>query len=120
MALRDKLRERAQPFLEPGEQIHSVFLAQTGPNPWFLGGIIYMLVAKYRVVVATDRAILLLEASAMSPSKPKALLKRLPQQGLGPFAAKVYAKVMIDGERHWVHRRFKDDVDATGSAAALS
>ena len=38
MALRDKLVERVQPFLEPGEQVQAVFLAQTGPNP-FLGGL---------------------------------------------------------------------------------
>jgi hypothetical protein len=123
MALRDKLRERAQPFLEPGEQVQAVFLAQTGPTPWLagaFGAIIYMFIAKYRVVVVTDRGIVLLKAGAWSPAKPKELVKRLPRQGLGPFSAKVFQKVMLDGERHWVHRRFKDDVDSTGTAAAVS
>jgi hypothetical protein len=123
MALRDKLRERAQPFLEPGEQIQAVFLGQTGPTPWLagaFGAIIYMFIAKYRVIVVTDRGILLLKAGAWTPSKPKELVKRAPRQGLGPFDAKVWGKVMIDGERHWVHRRFKEDVDSTGTAAPVA
>ena len=123
MALRDKLRERAQPYLEPGEQIQAVFLAQTGPTPWLagaFGAIIYMFIAKYRVVVVTDRSILLLKAGAWTPSKPTELVKRVPRTGLGPFAGRVWGKVMIDGERHWVHRRFKEDVDATGAAASVA
>jgi len=120
MALRDKLRERAQPYLEPGETIQAVFLAQTGPTPWLagaFGAIIYAFFAKYRVVVVTDRGILLLKAGAFAPAKPKGLEQRLPRNGrLGPFQGKVWGKVQIGGERHWVHRRFRDDVEAADAA----
>ena len=120
MALRDKLRERAQPYLEPGETVQAVFLAQTGPTPWLagaFGAIIYAFLAKYRVVVVTDQAIILLKAGAFAPSKPKELEQRLPHDTrLGPMEGKVWGKVQLAGERHWVHRRFRADVEAADAA----
>ncbi len=120
MALRDKLRERAQPYLDPGEQIQSVFLAQTGPTPWLagaIGALVYAFFAKYRIVVVTDSAIVLLKAGALVPTKPKELIQRLPRASrLGPHEGKVWGKVQIGGERHWVHRRFRGDVQAADAA----
>lgn len=122
MALREKLRERAQPHLEPGEEIQSVFLAQTGPTPWLagaIGALIYFFVAKYRVVVVTDRSIVLLNAGAFVPTKPKGVFARLPRNTqLGPYEAKVWGKVVLGDTRHWVHRRFKGDVEAADAALA--
>ena len=117
MALREKLIERTKPFLEADEQVKAVFLAQTGPTPWLggLGALIYAFIAKFRIVVVTDRSIVLLKAGALGGTKPKELVKRVPRTPLEPFSAKVWGKVMIDGERHWVHRRFKKDVDAVSS-----
>lgn len=120
MALREKLRERSQSYLEPGETIQAVFLAQTGPTPWLagaFGALIYMFIAKYRIIVVTDRQILVLTSGAFSPSKPKEVSQRLPRNTkLGPFTAKVWGKVEIGGERHWVHRRFRADVEAADTA----
>lgn len=36
MSLRDSLAQRARPFLEPGEQIQAVFMAQSGVSPYLL------------------------------------------------------------------------------------
>ncbi len=123
MALRDKLRERAQPFLEQGETIQQVFLAQTGPTPWLagaIGALVYAFLAKYRVVVVTDRAIILLKSGAFMPAKPSEVLARLPRNTrLGPWQAKVWGKIDLNGERHWVHRRFRSDVDAADAALQL-
>jgi hypothetical protein len=120
MALRDKLRNRSAPFLEPDEQIQSVFLAQTGPTPWLAGAVgilIYAFIAKYRIIVATDHSIVVLKAGAMTPAKPKAVVERLPRNTqLGPFNASVWGKVTLGTERHWVHRRFKKDVEAADAA----
>ena len=119
MALREKLIERSQPFLEPGETVQAAFPAQTGPTPWLagaLGALIYAFVAKFRIVVVTDRSIVLLKAGALTGTKPKELVKRVPRTPLEPFSAKVWGKVMIDGERHWAHRRFKKDINAVSSA----
>ena len=35
MSLRDKLAKRARPYLEPGEQIQAVFMAQSGVSPYW-------------------------------------------------------------------------------------
>ena len=63
MALRDKLRDRTQPLLEPGEQIQEVLLAQTGPSP-YLAIITYLVffAVKRRIIVATDRAVVIMRA----------------------------------------------------------
>lgn len=59
MALRDKLADRAQPYLEPGEQVRHVFMGQTGPSAWFaaLSYLIVLIAGKYFIFVVTDRAI---------------------------------------------------------------
>ncbi|MEO8694955.1 MAG: hypothetical protein ABI658_15620 [Acidimicrobiales bacterium] len=119
MALRDKLAARAQPFLEPGEQITQIFPAQVGPNPWIVpafGPIIVMLLSKMRVIAVTDRAVLVFNSSKLTP-KPTALLQRLPRQTrLGPIEGKIWGKTTIGGERTWVHKRFHKDVQAADAA----
>jgi hypothetical protein len=82
-----------------------------------LDGIGYGALAKNRVVVVTDRAVILLEAGKRAPAKPKELLQRLPRNvRLCPDQGKIWDKVQIGGERHWVHRRFRGDVEAAGAA----
>jgi hypothetical protein len=45
VSLQDKLAQRAQPYLEPGEQIQAVFMAQSGVSPhWaWLFGLIFVI-----------------------------------------------------------------------------
>ena len=119
MALRDKLAERSYPMLEPGEQIHHVFMAQTGPNPWLgaLTNLMWFWVKTY-VIVVTDRAIVVLRASTWVPSKPKAFYKRLPRVTvLGPVDG-LWGKMSIEGERFYVHKRFHKDVTAADQQIA--
>ena len=81
-----------------------------------MDGIGYGAVAKNRVVVVTDRAVILLKAGSIVP-RPKELLQRLPRNvRLCPDQGKIWDKVQIGGERHWVHRRFGGDVEAAGAA----
>ena len=64
----------------------------------FLDGIGYGAVAKNRVVVVTDRAVILLEAGKRAPAKPKELLQRLPRNvRLCPDQGKIWDKVQIGG-----------------------
>ena len=122
MALRDKLRERAQPFLEPGEQIQAVFLAQTGPSPWFaaLSWLIVLFGAKYYVVVATDRNIVLLKASAWVPSNVKGLDRRLPRSTrFGPLSG-LWGKSEALGATTHIHKRFHGDVEVADSMAGVA
>jgi hypothetical protein len=119
MALRDKLASRAQPFLEPGEQVTQIFAGQVGPNPWMIpaiGPIIVMFLSKMRVVAVTDRAVLVFNSSKLTP-KPTALLQRMPRQTLlGPIEGKQRGKITVGGERIWVHKRFHKDVQAADAA----
>jgi len=118
MALREKLHDGVQPFLEPGETVTTVFPAQTGPNPWLFGafGMLLMLFGtQFRVVVVTDRSIVLLKAGAMSAARPREVVKRSPLESVD-FDGTVWGKVHVAGERHWVHRRFRNDVLAASFA----
>src|ERR1700722_4856713 len=116
-ALREKLAERAAPYLEPGEQIQSVFLAQSGPSPYwiFLSMWIVVIAGGYSEIVVTDRAIIVLNCGRLPPSKPKSLRSRGPRNVvLGPPSG-LWAKIQLD-QRYWVHRRFQKDVIAADQA----
>ena len=119
MALRDKLRERVQPHLEPGEQVQAVFMAQTGPSPWFaaLSWLIVLFGAKYYVVASTDRAHVVFEASKWVPSKVKALSGRLPRHTvIGPLSGLWGSSTLLGPKTH-IHKRFHKDVELADSLA---
>lgn len=123
MALRDKLRERAQPLLEPDEQIEEVFLAQTGPTPWL--GLLTTLIwfaVKRRIVVVTDRSIVVMSAGWWTGTNPKGVLARLARgTRLGPLSG-LWGKTTLGAETVHVHKRFHGDVaraDANAAGAPL-
>jgi hypothetical protein len=119
MALRDKLARQAAPFLEPGEQIRSIFLAQSGPSPYWslLSAWIVVFTAGYATVAVTDRAIVVLRNGRLSGRRPKSLLSRLPLQPLG-HPSGLWGKVQLGDTRYWVHTRFHKDVEAGDAAIA--
>ena len=121
MALRDKLRERAAPYLEPGEQIQQIFLSQSGPNPnWmFLTYLVFFWV-HYHVFVVTDRNIVILESSFWAPTKPKALEKRLPRNASLGQPSGLWGNFEIEGTKYYVHKRFHKDVTAASSGVPAS
>lgn len=121
MAIRDKLRERVQPYVEPGEQVQQVFIAQTGPSPWLmglLGGLLIMLLMKPRIIVVTDRRIIVLRGGRFAVTQPKEQLAVLARQTtIGPVKG-LWTRTNLGAERMWVHRRFKQDVEAADAAIA--
>ncbi len=120
MALRDKLAERAQPYLEPGETVKHVFMGQTGPSPWFaaLSYWIVLISGKFFIFVVTDRSILVLRASKLITSKPKDLEARLPRATqLGPVSG-LWGQTNALGQRVWIHKRFHKDVMAADAELA--
>jgi len=116
MALREKLVERVQPYLEEGEQVEQVFTAQSGPNPyWFFLTWIIAFMVKYRIVAVTNKNIVVLE-SAKTGYKPKALLAREPlATRLGPMSG-LWGTTELAGEKMYVHKRFHKDVAAADAA----
>jgi|RhiMetStandDraft_4_1073278.scaffolds.fasta_scaffold313261_2 hypothetical protein len=113
MALRDKLAQRAAPYLEPGEQVRYVFQAQQGPSPWLLGA----LFQKFRIVCVTDRAIVVLSIPKMK-AKPDGVIARLPRATEIGRMKGVFGKTYITGKKMYVHRRFHKDVAAADAELA--
>ena len=122
MALRDKLAERAAPFLPQGSQVRQVFVCQTGPSPWFFL-LTYLTIfwIKYRLVAVTQDGIYVLEGSKLTGgAKPKSLVGTIPRATqLGPVSG-VWGQINLLGERHWVHKRFHKDVTATDAEAGFT
>ena len=115
MALRDKLRERVQAYLQPGEQVEQVFLAQGGITPWLASGalgLVGAMAASRRIIVVTNQAILVVEASRLTGTTPtkRGVIARLPRQtAIGPPKG-VWAKVRIGDSNLYVHKRFHRDI----------
>jgi len=122
MALRDKLAERAAPFLPQGSQVRQVFVCQTGPSPWFFL-LTYLTIfwIKYRLVAVTQDGIYVLEGSKLTGgAKPKSLVGTIPRATqLGPVSG-VWGQINLLGERHWVHKRFHKDVTAADAEAGFT
>lgn len=114
MAIRDKLADRAGKFLEPGEQVHAVFLAQSGPSPYWslLSAWITLIGAKYGMVAVTDRGIVVLRNGRLRSTFPNKLVARAPFSALQGEPGGLWGEIYIDGKRYWVHRRFHKDVAA--------
>lgn len=121
MAIRDKLRRNAEPHLEAGEQIQSIFTAQTGPNP-YLSILTYLVFfwIRFYAIAATDRRILVFRASALRPSNIKSLDETFPRETrLGDMKG-LWDKFELGGQRYWVHKRFHKDVEAADAALPAS
>jgi hypothetical protein len=115
VALRVDLVERCTPFLPAGRQVRQVFICQAAPNRLYflityLTGLAIFWV-RYRCVAVTHDAIYVLESSKPSGgARPKSLLGTLPRPTqLGPVSGR-WSRVDLLGERHWVHKRFHDEV----------
>jgi hypothetical protein len=112
--MRDLIQKNAGKLLEPGETIQAVFNVQTGPNPnyAFVSSLVAFF-AKYFNVIVTDRRILLAKASMWRRSAIRDVVQTPPRETrLGPFSGRLWSKLELGGNRYWVHRRFRKDVEA--------
>lgn len=119
MALRDKIRQNSQPFLEPGETVQAAFNAQTGPSP-YLSLLLYLFLFWVRMylVVVTDRRILVIRSSTWKPSSARSVEAVLPRDTrLGPLSG-LWAKRELNGQGFWIHKRFHKDVAAADALLA--
>ncbi|WP_345366325.1 hypothetical protein [Actinoallomurus liliacearum] len=122
---RPDLVDRSAPFLPVGSDIRQVFIAQAAPNFGFflityLTGLTMSWI-KYRCVAVTKDAIYVLESSKLSGgAKPQSLVATLPRHTrLGPVSGR-WGRMNLIGERHWVHKRFHDQVAAADRDAGFA
>jgi len=121
MAIRDKMRQNAEPFLQPGETIQAVFGAQT-TSQWFALISYWIIIIRnsYRVIVVTDRRILVGRSGRMTTTPIKEILRELPRSTrIGPPSGLWY-KTDVLGETMYVAKRFHKDITEADAAAATA
>ncbi len=80
MTLRAKSAANAQPYLQPGEQVQVVIGAQTANQWWILlSAFIVVSTNKYRMIVTTDRLILVLGGGHWSATNMKEVVAEVPR-----------------------------------------
>jgi hypothetical protein len=119
MALRDKIVQKVQPMLEPGEQVQAVIVGQTA-SQWLamLGLIPFMLTNRYYVVAATDRRIALFEGGRFTLGSPNKLVASLPRTTVIGPASGLWWRTEVAGTTLRIHRRFHQDVARADAAVA--
>ena len=111
MAIRDKMRTNATPLLQPGEDIQAVFGAQTR-SQWFalLSYWIIVFTNAYRVVIVTNRRIIVAKSGRFTTTPVKEVLRELPRgTQIGPVSG-LWAKSNTLGETLYIHKRYHKDV----------
>lgn len=119
MALRDKIVQKIEPLLDPGEQVQAVIVGQTASQWLAMAGLIpFMLTNRYYVVAATDRRIALFEGGKFTLGSPKKLVASLPRSTvLGPPSG-LWWTTEVAGTKLRIHRRFHRDIVQADSAVA--
>jgi hypothetical protein len=119
MAIRDKMRANAEHLLQPGENIQAVFGAQTR-SQWFALISIWIIAFSnaYRVIVVTDRRILVTKSGRFSMTPVKEVIREVPRGvRIGP-ASGLWFKTEALGEKLYIHKRYHKDVAAADSVTA--
>jgi hypothetical protein len=111
MAIRDKMRANAAHVLQPGEAVESVFAAQTTSQLFALVSYwIIILSDAYRVIVVTDRRILVCKSGRFRMTPVKEILREVPRYvQIGPPSGLWY-KTEALGERMYIGKRFHKDI----------
>jgi len=114
IAMRDRISERAAPYLQPGEVIQDAFAGQAASPFWsLLSYWIIIIKNAYRAVVVTDRRIVVFQSSRWGYSNIKSVKRELPRATrLGPPQGTVWYKTEVLGELLYIHRRFFKDIEA--------
>jgi hypothetical protein len=114
MALKNKMRVAAGPYLRPGEHVHAVIGAQTHSNYLALltGFWMLLLLNRYRMIVATSHRLLVLDTGRFGLTKVRDVVTELPRDTrLGPARGVAWYRVRVGKETLRVHRRFFKDIE---------
>jgi hypothetical protein len=119
MGIRETIRANAQPLLEPGEVVEAVIPAQTTSQ--YLALISYWIILfrnAYRVIVVTDRRILVCRSGRFRTTPVRDVLRELPRDTkIGPATGLWYRTDAL-GERLYIAKRFHRDVAEADRAVA--
>jgi hypothetical protein len=119
MAIRDKLKTNASHLLDPGEPIQVVFPAKT-MIPIGIASLYAIFGSIQRVVVVTDRRILVCKAGHFRPTQVKEIIFVLPRHMvIGPAHGLNYRTDSL-GDDLYINRRFFKDVAAADAAIGSS
>jgi hypothetical protein len=117
VAIRDKIAKNATPLLQPGEVIQAVIPGQTISQYFAL--ISYWIIFfknAYRVIVVTDRRVLLCSSGRVTMTPVKEVLRELPRATrIGP-ASGLWYKTEALGERLYISKRFHKDIAVADAA----
>jgi hypothetical protein len=118
MAIRDTLRKNAAPLLAPDELLQAILPAQTTSQYFSLLSFwIIVFRNSYRVIVVTDRRILVCGSGRFRVTPVKGVLRELPRSiVIGP-AHGLWYRFDVLGEKMYVNRRFFKDVEAADGAS---
>lgn len=119
MALRDKIRANAAPLLQPGEQIQAVIPAQI-TSGWMalISYWIIIIRGAYRIVVVTDRRILVCRSGRFRITPVNEVLRELPRATIIGPPSGVWYRTDALGERLYFAKRFHRDIREADAAAA--
>jgi hypothetical protein len=121
MAIRDTMRQNATPLLQPGETIQAVFGAQT-TSQWFSLISYWIIIFRnsYRVVVVTDRRILVCRSGRFRTTPVNDVVAEVPRDTrIGPPHGLWYRCESL-GDRLYIHKRFHKDITTADAAIAGS
>lgn len=120
MAIRDKMRVSATKELQPGETVQAVFGAQTVSQYLFvlflLVGvlpfvIVMAFVKPFRVVVVTDRRIMVCRAGSLRTTKITEVIEEGPRSTqIGEPQGLWWTCSSLGNKKMYVHKRFHKDV----------
>ena len=113
------MRANAEHLLQPGENIQAVFGAQTR-SQWFALISIWIIAFSnaYRVIVVTDRRILVTKSGRFSMTPVKEVVREIPRGvRIGPASGLWYKSETL-GEKLYIHKRYHKDVAAADSVNA--
>jgi hypothetical protein len=111
MALRDQVRANAAHLLQPGETIQAVFCAQTTSQYFALLSVLIIILSDaYRVVVVTDRRILVCRSGRLRMTPVKDVIRELPRDTLIGSPSGLWWRCETLRERLYINWRFHKDV----------
>jgi hypothetical protein len=100
MSLYDKQRERranaVAPYLEPGETVKASFIGQTPVPPWvffLIASYVFIFIQKYRVVVATERNLYVMQNKFLSSYKFNGVALKVPLASADIEVSKTWMRV---------------------------